>query len=135
MDETIKQLEAYLNSGDQNQLEELAQKVVSEQPENSLGYYFLAEANVLKPNYPNAELCLAKAIELDDNISYKLRFATLKEMQGEFDNARLVYDKILMDDATNYHALLGMGHYYMNEGGDFSAAAETYSQAIEASNE
>ncbi len=135
MDETIKQLNAYLTSGDQNQLEELAQKVVSEQPENSLGYYFLAEANAMKPNYPNAELCLAKAIELDNNVSYKLRFATLKEMQGEFDNARLVYDKILMDDATNYHALLGMGHYYMNEGGDFTAAAETYTQAIEASDD
>ena len=44
-----------------------------------LAIIFLGEANILKDNYANAELCMVKAIELEeDNLDYKLRFCHIK---------------------------------------------------------
>ena len=124
------ELEDALKNNQAETLSNLAKQAVENYPDESFGYYFLAEANLLDFNYDNAEICLAKAIELDDDVMYKLRFAHVKESQGLMDDARLVYTMILDTDSSNYEALVGLGHYYYEEAQDFETAVKYYSNAI-----
>jgi tetratricopeptide (TPR) repeat protein len=127
----LSELEEALKNSQVESLTNLSKQAVENFPEESFGYYFLAEANLLEFNYNNAEICLAKAIELDDDVMYKLRFAQVKENQGLMDDARLTYAMILDTDSSNYEALVGLGHYYYEEAQDFELAIKYYSNAID----
>ena len=59
-------LASALEAGTLAEQEGLAKEAVEQFENDSFGYYYLAEALVNQdpPNFPKAEVCLAKAIEL-----------------------------------------------------------------------
>ncbi|MCH2045855.1 MAG: tetratricopeptide repeat protein [Saprospiraceae bacterium] len=129
--ELLQNLEAAFHNKNANLLEDLAREAVVTTPTAAYGYYFLAEANWLKEKYQNAEICIAKAIELEaSNVAYILRLAHFKETQQEWDNARLLYSKTLDIDTENILALAGLARYAMNEASDYEQALEYLDQAL-----
>lgn len=107
-------LQAALAQKNQAQLEELGKQAVIDFPNDSFGYAYLAEYFLLESpsNYPKAETCLVKAIEFDAaNMEYINKFAGLKEEQGLYEDARILYLKALHKDANNVTALTNMGLY------------------------
>jgi tetratricopeptide (TPR) repeat protein len=110
----IADLELALSEKNQSQLEELAKTAVSKFPEEAFGYAFLADYFLMEEpaNYPKAEICLVKAMDYEaDNVQYMLKFAAMKERQGDFENARIMYLKVLKKDAQNQTALTNLGLY------------------------
>jgi tetratricopeptide (TPR) repeat protein len=126
----ILELEEALKNNNAETIINLSTQAVENFPEESFGYYFLGEGNLLNYKYPNAEICFGKAIELDDNVSYKLRFADNKNLQGLYEDAMIVYAQILKFDNKNFKALLGLGNYHLNDE-NFEAAIDYYSRALE----
>ncbi len=126
----ILELEDALKNNNAETIINLSTQAVENFPEESFGYYFLGEGNLLNYKYPNAEICFGKAIELDDNVSYKFRFADNKNLQGLFEDAMIVYSQILKSDNKNFKALLGLGNYHLNDE-NFEAAIDYYSRALE----
>ncbi|MCP4441756.1 MAG: tetratricopeptide repeat protein [Aureispira sp.] len=128
----LEDLNAALVKEDTNILEARARDAVREAPNQAFGYYYLAEANWQKAKYRNAEICIAKAIELDPfNADYMLRLASYKEGQNDLDSARLLYNKALKIDDQNILALLGLARYYTNEAEDAEQGITYISKAIE----
>lgn len=131
--ELLSALQAALSAENVAETEQLARTAVEQFPNEAWGYYFLAEANVLKPNFDNAELCLAKAIELDEeNNDYRLRFAALKEIQGDYDDVEALYLIILDKTPAEPRALMGLSRYYLYHLHDEERALEYINQALEA---
>lgn len=114
-----------------NILEAKAKDAVRIAPNEAFGYYFLAEANWQKGKYQNAEICIAKAIELaPKNAEYMLRLAVYKEGQNDLDSARLLYRKTLKLDEQNILAILGLARYYSNEADDVEQSISYLNKAI-----
>lgn len=126
-------LHSALEKGEYTNLENLAKEAVKETPDEAIGYYCLAEANWLKEKYNNAEVCMAKAIELDDkNVNYLLRLADFKMAQLAWDDARLLYSKALDLEPDNLQTLGGLARYFIEEAGDFQLGIEYLNRIIAA---
>lgn len=127
----LEDLQTALSNEDTNILEARAKDAVRLAPDQAFGYYFLAEANWQKGKYQNAEICIAKAIELDaNNVQYMLRLATYKEEQNDLDSARLLYKKTLKIDAQNTLAFWGLARYAINEAENLEEGIQYLAKAI-----
>ena len=127
----LNALTTALEEGEYVNLETLAKEAVLNTPDQAIGYYCLAEANWLKEKYNNAEICMAKAIELDaKNVNYLLRLAEFKAMQGNWDDARLLYSKASDLEPENLQILIGLATYCIDEAGDYEAAIEYLNKAL-----
>ncbi len=106
-------------------VEKLAREAVETYEDAAWGYYFLGEAFLQQADYERAEICLAKAIELDENNDdYRLRFAANKEAQELWEDACIVYAIILENNPNNLHALLGLAKIFLEVEKDGEQALE-----------
>lgn len=132
--ELQRALEAALASKNQEQLQSLARTAVENYEEEAFGYVYLAESFLLgnSPIYANAENCLAKAAECEPNeIKHLLRLAELKDLQGDFADAYLLYSKALDIDDTNLSALMACGLFQSRQMEDCDAAMQFFDKVIE----
>ncbi len=124
-------LKAALEAQNLEAIEQLALKALDEYEQEAFPYFFLGEANLLKEKYANTELCLAKAIEIDPkNSAYKLRLASVKEMQYQFDDAMLLYQNIFNEDEDNLQALMGLSRYFAEIAEEEEEALEYINKAL-----
>lgn len=133
-DELKEALEAALQQEAYEQLETLAKEAVSAYPQEAFGYAYLGEALLgeLPIPFPEVELCLAKASELEPkNPHYLARFARVKEFQGEKEAAQLMWGKILSLDPNHVEALIGKGVYHLNTTQDNEQALSFLNRALE----
>ncbi len=113
-EELLAALAVALEEQDHEQLETLAKEAVANYPKEAFGYTYLAESLLLEfpARYPEAEICLAKAIELEPhNLSPLERFAELKDSQGDFEDSQIMWEKILQKDPHHQTALLALGSF------------------------
>ncbi|EJF53697.1 hypothetical protein SapgrDRAFT_2008 [Saprospira grandis DSM 2844] len=130
MPELLQALAEARQSGKPTELNELARAAIIAEPAVDLGYYCLAEALFLAEQYQNAEIALAKAIELaPKKASYLLRMASYKDVQGQAAAARILYDKALALEPQNWQALVGLAHYQLFEAQNVAQALEYLNQA------
>ena len=119
-----------LRSDDFATVERLARQAVEQYEGAAWGYYFLGEAFLQQGDYERAEICLAKAIELDeDNDDYRLRFAANKEAQALWEDACIVYAIVLEHNPSNLHALLGLAKIFWEVEKDGEQALEYIERA------
>jgi len=132
-EQLLADLKAAYESRDYATLEKLAQQAVEEFPEEAFGYYYLAEyfTTEEKVDYFNVETCLAKAIELDeDSLGYMVRFAQIKEQQGAFEDAAILWGKILRQDENNIDALIGKATIELRQYKNYEGALDFLNRAI-----
>lgn len=129
----IEGLAAALDHKKQLQLETLAKHAVTEFPDDAFGYSYLAEALALEvpARLPQAEVCLAKATDIEPkNVDYLIRFAELKDMQGKFEDAQIIWGKVLKVKPDHVHALLALGSYQIQFFQDYASGIEYLNKAI-----
>lgn len=137
-DELKEALEKVLKEEDYVQLENLAKEAISAYPQEAFGYAYLGEALLgeLPTPFPEVELCLAKASELEPtNTTYLSRFAVIKGMQGATDAAQLMWGKILSIDPNHKEALVAKGVYQLNTNQDYEKALPFFNRALEQDNQ
>ncbi|MGH1337571.1 MAG: hypothetical protein ACRBFS_15715 [Aureispira sp.] len=120
------------------QLEDLAKQAISAHPQEAFGYAYLGEALLgeLPTPFPEVELCLAKASELEPkNTTYLARFAIVKGIQGANDAAQLMWGKILSIDPNHTEALVAKGAYQLNTNRDYEQALPFFDKALELDNQ
>lgn len=113
--------------------QELAKQAVSEHPTQAFGYYYLAESLLLEsiPRYDEAEVCLAKALEFEsDNLVYLVKFGQLKQLLGRFDDAQLIWSKVLLLDPKNSIALISKASFLITQHQEFEQGLDFINQAI-----
>lgn len=125
------ELTAALRAENIDQLKTLGRQAVENYENEPFGYYFLGESALLSGNYENAEILLAKAIELDENNDdLRLRFAAVKEAKGEHEDACIVYVMVLEHNPQNLAALLGLARFYLEQDHDGEEAVAYIQQAL-----
>lgn len=132
-DELQQALAVALKEKAYEQLEDLAKQAVSNYPQEAFGYAYLGEALLgeLPTPFPEVELCLAKASELEpNNTAYLARFAVVKGIQGEEDAAQLIWGKILSMDPDHVEALVARGAYQLQTYQDYEEALSFFNRAL-----
>lgn len=132
-EEFITVLDTAIKSKNREELEALAKDAVAQFPENAFGYAYLAEALVsdYPPLFLEAEVCLAKALEIaPKNVAYLARFAELKDYQNSFDDAQIIWNKVVMEDPYHAAALLAIGSYQLRTYQDYQGALPFLNQSI-----
>jgi len=133
-EELIAALKKALAEKDQVALESLAKEAVSTYADEAFGYYYLAESLALEvpARLAEAEICLAKALEIEaDNVDYLCRFAQLKDKQGKFEDAQIIWSKVLKTSPNHIEALVAKATFRINAYQDFEEGLELLNQAIE----
>lgn len=133
-DELKEALATALEQEAYEQLETLAKEAVSAYPQEAFGYAYLGEALLgeLPIPFPEVELCLAKASELEPkNTHYLERFAVVKTFQGEKEAAQLMWGKILSLNPNHVEALTAKGEYHLNTTQDHEQALSFLNRALE----
>jgi tetratricopeptide (TPR) repeat protein len=132
--ELLEALAIALTDKQQLELQLLSKEAVTDYPEEAFGYAYLSEAMTLEvpARLPQAEVALAKAAEIEpENIAYLIRFAEIKDRQGKFEDAQIIWTKILLQQPTYTPALLAIAHYQLKSYQDYPEALRLLSQAIE----
>ncbi len=132
-EQLLAALQAALEDNNQAELETLSKEAVSSYSNEAFGYYYLAETLVMASpaRYGEAEICLAKALEIDgDNLDYMVRFAQLKDEQGKYDDAQLMWGKVLGKDENNAAALSAKGAFQIRAYQDYEQGLELLNKAI-----
>lgn len=114
--------------------EELSKQAVREYPTQAFGYYYLSESLLLvsPARYQEAEVCLAKALEIEpDNIEYMVHFGLLKEQQGSLDDAQIIWGKILKKDVKNVTALIAKANFQIRQYQNYQQGIDLLNQAIQ----
>ncbi|BDS15089.1 tetratricopeptide repeat protein [Aureispira anguillae] len=127
-------LEDTLIHYEQAELEVLSKQAVTEYPTEAFGYYYLSEALILAvpSRYNEAEVCLAKALEIEpDSIDYMTRFCRIKELQGRLEDAQIMWGKILRKDPNNTNALIAKAGFQLRQYQDYQQALDLLNQAIQ----
>lgn len=128
-----KALAISLLQDDYEALESLAKTAVATYPDKSFGYYYLGEVlhRSYPPKYEEAEVCLAKALEIEpENLGYWTRFAELKEAQARLEDAQLIWGKILGKDPNHVAALVAKAAFQLRQFQDYPQALELLDRAV-----
>jgi len=137
-EQLLAALKAALESNNHSELEALSKEAVSTYPTEAFGYYYLAETLVreVPARYAQGEICLAKALEIEsDNLDYLIRFAQLKDEQGKYEDAQLIWGKVLNKDADNAEALFAKGSFQIREYQDYEQGLDFLNKAIAANDD
>lgn len=131
--ELLETLQEALKNGEYDRVENLAKEAVKTYPESAFGYAYLAESMLMEvpTRYAEAELCLAKAAQLEpQNATYLSQFAAIKSAQGDEGAAQLLWGKILSFEPENTDALVAKGSYQLRVNNDYEQAIELFNQAL-----
>lgn len=126
-------LETAIKEQSYDQVQELAKQAVKNYPDAAFGYAYLAQAllSELPTPYAEAELCLAKASQLEPkNTLYLAQFAAIKSAQGQEDDAQLMWGKILTIEPNNVDALTAKGSYQLRVNENYTLAIELFNKAL-----
>jgi len=129
----IEALEAAVINYQYETFQELAKQAVTEHPAEAFGYYYLSESLLLEsiPRYDEAEVCLAKALEFEPNsLKYMVKFGQLKQLLGRFDDAQIIWGKVLLLDPENSMALIAKASFLITQYQEFEQGLAYINQAI-----
>lgn len=133
-EELLEAMAAALANKQQLALETLAKEAVTNYADEAFGYAYLAESLSLEvpARLPQAEIVLAKAAEIEpDNIDYLIRFAEIKDRQGKFEDAQIIWTKVLSHQPDYAPAMVAMANYQLAFFQDYAEALSLLNQAIE----
>lgn len=129
----IEALEAAVTNYQYENFQELAKQAVTEHPTEAFGYYYLSESLLLEsiPRYDEAEVCLAKALEFEPkSLKYMVKFGQLKQLLGRFDDAQIIWGKVLLLDPENSTALISKASFLITQYQEFEQGLAYINQAI-----
>lgn len=130
-EQLISTLEHAAAEMDFSSVETLAGEALKAYPEETFGYEYLSDALMQRASVPYSavEMCLIKLIQLDaHNTDVILKYAALKQAQGEVEEALNAFRNVVAQDHSNVTALNALGEYelYVN---DFPEQALVYFDA------
>lgn len=133
-EQLLAALEDALLHYESTELEALAKEAVTNYPTEAFSYYYLAEALILAvpSRYDEAEVCFAKALEIEpNNIDYLIRFSSLKQQLGRLEDAQIMWSKVLKLAPNNIPALLAKAVFQQQQYQDYEQSLSFLNQILQ----
>ena len=107
---------------------ELCDKAIEVNPSNAEAYYIKGRALMNLDKYPEAIEEFVSSLSIEDDDKVWIAIANSNTLNGDYDDAISIYQKILERDENSFNAIKGKALTYYAQG-DFAKASEEFKKA------